>query len=438
MDNLPEYYDRFELDSLRGVPTGPLKYVEVLEMEVPTYLEKREDLYGQGIQSTLMHHVPLRFRGPYKVRATDPTGPNGESKNHANYCMCMGVGREASSNGTANPRPNQKSANAGKPCKNKAINYSGFCVWHGGALHPLDKSDPKNVPREMLFKMGKLDYSTLDDEELSRGQIRREDGTWTNFKTIPIAVHDAMIKKLFDRAEEKLRAALVDTVDTMVEISKSTAVEPADRIRAATWIYERVRGKTPDTLIVTQDKPFEIVMGAVLEGGSRAASRARRGIVDDEMLEIENAVEAELVDLEDEGIETYETTGLRDDPELRLAETEGDTRFVQSHVDPVHGPEVGYSGIPQDPDLLNKQLREQRLADEAAKQRIKDARAKRFAARSKGLNHVESYPYSIEVEDSPEDGPTHTKVFWIEPVAPKMPREAEAAETRRRNKERWR
>ena len=427
-----EYDKHFALDSLVGKPTGPLVYVEALGMEVPTYPERREDLYRQGIKVTLMHHVPLKMRGPYVWNDNEEFGPNGEKKNHANYCMCMGVQPEKFSNGKARPN-GLNNPNAGTPCRNKAINYSGYCGWHGGALHPLDKSQPREIPRDIQFKMGKLDPRDMDDEELARGQIRLANGKWTNFKTIPHAVHDEVIKRLFERADEKLRENLMDTVNIMADIAKNPAVEPADRIKAATWIHERVRGKAPIIVEHRQDKPFEVVLGAVLEGGSRAASRAARGYEDE--LEAQNPLDVEF-ELEDDGSVEYEAVGYRDDPELRAEET-AEPVFVQQHVDPAEGPRVGQSGIPQDPIARDKYEKEERAKREAFQQQIKEARAKRYSSRAKGLDHVESYPYGIEVEDMPEDGPTATAIFWTEPKPPKISAGTHAREQRRgRNVER--
>lgn len=414
-----------------ALPTGPKITVPYLG-EVGTFLDARLDLLDIRSRKigTLQHHVPINMRGPYKL--THFPGEHGEREGAAGYAVCISA-----------IDPNDKRNNPSgeeRLCRAKAINHSGKCGRHGGMIHPLDRvridwSDP-TIPREVKWKFGKLPVSELDDEELSRGQIRRADGTWTNNPNVSIEVHDEMVRKLFSRADQRLREALLDTVETMADIATSTSVEPADRIRAASWIYERVRGKVPTEIKLTQDKPFEVVMGAVLEGGSRAASRAARGYVD-ELEDVVNAEVIELNDLEDDGSVTYEAVGVLDDPEARAEET-ASPLYVQEHVDPVEGPRVGQSEIPENP-ILRDQYEKKKLADRKEFQdQIKAARAKRFASRAKGLDHVESYPYTIEfVEDCPEDGPKATAIIWGEPKTPKMPREAEAKETRRRNRERW-
>lgn len=413
-----------------GEPDGPeitVPYIGVTR----TFLNPRKDLLATSTNAgieTIQHHVPRDMRGAYKLPSFP--GELGEREGPAGFAMCTGETMGGTRNNPGDPRP----------CRSKAINRTGRCSRHGGMLHPLDRLriDWEKAPREIRFKYGKLPVEYLDDEELSRGQIRKANGTFTDNKSVSIEIHDAMVRRLFERADTKLRENLLAAVDTMAEIATSTSVEPADRIRAATWIYERLRGKVPTEVKITQDKPFEVVLGAVLEGGSRAASRARRGIDDPEVPELESAIDAELVDLEDDGSYEVETIGYVDDPELRAEQVADAEQFVQEHVDPGTGPNVGSTGVPEDPALRDQMRLEQLKKDEEARAAIKAARAKRFAARAKGLDHVESYPYTIEeVADSPEDGPNATIIYWTEPKIPKMPASEEAKETRRRNRERW-
>lgn len=274
-------------ESTFSAPSGPVKEFPYIG-EQGTFTQRRDDLLPSNGKNMphLMHHVPLNKRGPYKLLV----GENllGERIHQSGYAMCNGIvgatnnrGERSQANPTGEPRP----------CKAKAINRSGYCSRHGGMLHPLDRKriDWDAAPREIKWKFGKLPVDELDDEELSRGQIRKADGTWTDNNFVSAEVHDAMVKKLFERADTKLRENLLVAVDTMAEIAKGTAYEPADRIKAAQWMYERVRGKVPTEVVVSQDKPFEVVLADVMLGGSRAESRARRGID-------EGTIDAEFVE----------------------------------------------------------------------------------------------------------------------------------------------
>ena len=235
----------------------------------------------------LKHHVPLERRGNYKL--SHFPGEYGEREGAGGYALCTAMTKTHDTNGDR--RRSQPT-----PCRAKAQNLSGLCASHGGALHPLDRKriDWEKAPRHIRFKYGRLPVSELDDEELSRGQIRKEDGTFTANPSVSTEIHDAMVKKLFERSDEKMRENLLDMVDTMTEIAKGTAYEPADRLRAAEFVFKWLRGSTPVKVEIDVAKPFEQILGAVIQGGSRAESRARRGLDEDGILDAEVVEDDEL------------------------------------------------------------------------------------------------------------------------------------------------
>lgn len=235
-------------------------------------------LHGKGNPPEhLDYHVPLNMRGPYKL--LNFPGRLSEREGPASYALCNGTTKTANS-----------LREAGRPCKAKAINRSGFCSRHGGALCPLDRKriDWDKAPRHIQFKYGKLSVDDLDDEELARGQIRKPDGSFTMNKFVSSDIHNKMIAKLFERSDELLRNNLLVAVETFAEIASGTAYEPADRLKAAEFIFTRLRGKVPQEIKIGVDKPFEKVLDAVLQGGSRAESRANR--------QHDDFIEAEVVD----------------------------------------------------------------------------------------------------------------------------------------------
>jgi hypothetical protein len=348
--------------------------------------------------------------------------------------------------GNGKQRPNGVvNKNGGKPCGNKAINYSGYCGWHGGALHPLDKSEP-TLTREAMFKAGKLPVEDMDEEELARGQVRRADGTWTNYRTVPQAIFQNMITELFKRADQRLRENLLTAVDTMAEIASGSAYEPEVRIRAAQFIYERVRGKNPDVVIHTQDKPFEIMMtDLVMQGGSRAASRQARGI--------ESAIDAEVID--DDDLAVVHSDIEPADPDLHSVEAEADwteVELVPLQPEPVvyYGPAGAPIDTPPADPLLrakwerdkqaNEKQAEETVAELAARlKKLRDkSRAQRYASRAKGLTYVESHGYTWKNEEQwtpdPDDSGYEMAVnaiTFIEPEVAKVPAHVKAADTRR-------
>ncbi len=123
-------------------------------------------------------------------------------------------------------------------------------------------------PRMMALMAGDIEVADLDDEELARGMCRNEDGKFPRKKPehVPRVMLDAMQKILFERAEDALKASLVASAEQMAKLAADPEVEPRIRLQAATWIYERLRGKAPQEVKFTQDKPFEQILTKVRRG----------------------------------------------------------------------------------------------------------------------------------------------------------------------------
>lgn len=284
---VPEHEDDFS--NLVGRPDGPMKFIPEFGFEVKTFLDPRTDLYREKDpgKTSLMHHVPIPKRGYYQPRTCADYDPEEYDYivNDDGYALCTAITK------------------SGANCSKRAMNMSWLCPTHGGKLHPLDKVnhpdrdsmqvqgggyqshiDPElqsRMTRLQKLNQGLLDVSELDDEELARGQCRDSKGGFTGTppRQVPHAVHQRMVNELFKRADEKLQHSLISVVETMIGVASGDAYEPADRIKAATWIFERVRGKTPEVIEHRQDKPWEMALGHItLTGGSRAESRAARGL----------------------------------------------------------------------------------------------------------------------------------------------------------------
>ena len=411
--HLPEV-DTSLWESTWGQPDGPS--VEVAYIGTTgTFLSERNDLLSgkrEYSMPKLMHHVPLSMRGPYKIDSD--VGLLGERRNTAGWAMCNGI--VSGENRRANPDGQDR------PCKAKAINRSGLCSRHGGMLHPLDKKkiNWELAPREVRWRYGKLPVDELNDEELSRGQIQREDGTWTNNPSVPIEVHDEMVRKLFERADRRLQENLLDTVDSITEIAKGMAYEPADRLKAATWVFERLRGKVPTEIKIGVDKPFESILTEMMTGGSRAESRARRGVIED-------AIDAEVVD-QDEFLADLDEGQEPEEVEEEIVEV--DTSPPEDHIplraNWVPQPPVltGPAGKPERSPLPPKDMEQrQRWERDAEEERQKAAakrkeflekmraqKAKRIAVRNEGHAQM-PIPFKTEHVEYADDPGAHYIVF---------------------------
>lgn len=114
---------------------------------------------------------------------------------------------------------------------------------------------------------GEIKVEDLDDEELARGQLRNQAGNFSGRppSMIPTELVQAMRREWLSRAENKLRAALMDKgIGTLVELAGSDRIDPAVRLRAADKLMERVMGKVPDKVQFAAEDPVETLFRNIL------------------------------------------------------------------------------------------------------------------------------------------------------------------------------
>lgn len=123
-------------------------------------------------------------------------------------------------------------------------------------------------PRMLALLTEELDPADLDDEELARGICRNEDGKFPrrNVHMVPKALYDRMTTELFQRSDDRLRNSLVDAVESITKIMMNDEIDASTRIKAATWVFERLRGKTPEVVEIRQDKPYQMVLSHIHRG----------------------------------------------------------------------------------------------------------------------------------------------------------------------------
>lgn len=151
--------------------------------------------------------------------------------------------------------------------------------------------DPMNTRLHLLIK-DKLDLSEMDNEELSYGIPRCDDGkfsakaAWQAQCVVPKKIQDKMLKELYRRANGKLHGALLGSIDSIIEMATSAHVDDQVRFKAATYILERLQGKTPDVIVHEQSKPWEVVLAGVERGPRPPRKQVEDG----------NTVDAEVVE----------------------------------------------------------------------------------------------------------------------------------------------
>lgn len=101
------------------------------------------------------------------------------------------------------------------------------------------------------------------------------------------ALYDQLTTELYARTDDILRGALIDSVEEIVSLMDSG--DPAVRLRASTYVFERLRGKTPEVIEHKQEKPFQVVLQRLVAGPRIAAERL------DPLEHPETPLEAEIV-----------------------------------------------------------------------------------------------------------------------------------------------
>ncbi len=144
---------------------------------------------------------------------------------------------------------------------------------------------------------GDDDVRQWDDEELLRGSRRSSKGDFRGRPpaVVPKAVHDEMVRRKMQEAHDLLRDNLVAAVQVFAEIATDKEVDPAVRLKAAEKIVERVLGKVPDSLLLTEDREPSwaqtiraSMIQAIIPGEHRDAIPADHEDVTEDIVQREN------------------------------------------------------------------------------------------------------------------------------------------------------
>lgn len=436
-----------------GDPDGPKRFVKSLGVEVPTYISPRDDLrssYNSGTaHKSVDYHVPPPMRGTYvPTDLADYDPGNHYALTGKLKVKCGGLIRD------------------GQACQKSAMNRSGFCTNHGGALHPADKfySSERGVAPTHVENLSRLDkimleiipISELSDEEIARQMIRDDNGQWVRpSRKIAPKLYEMMHREMYQRANDLIRMNTLDMIQTMVDIAKSDVNEPADRQKAAQWLVERQLGKTPDVLITSKtEKPFEQLMADIQSGSREDFRREREAMFNGPVIEGEVVIIEEEDEDDDEAIdqdsvqdgaqtvqlaiESGESEEVDDEHTLDGSALSGASGFGNESQDGSHEDDGERNRQAQEGELtsdsnenkggsdpLQRQaaLAEKAREREEAKKRIMAARRRRFAAKSQGLDSVSNVAYGVEFKtEIKPDGTKQTRMKLIAPDAVKLPK----------------
>lgn len=108
------------------------------------------------------------------------------------------------------------------------------------------------------------DIEDWDDEEIRRGRRRDKSGRFRGAdpKVVPKAITDELTRRLLSQAEELMRDNLAAAVQVLIEIvsDEHGQFEAKDRLTATKMIMDRVMGKEPMRLELSQEKPWQVAL----------------------------------------------------------------------------------------------------------------------------------------------------------------------------------
>lgn len=128
--------------------------------------------------------------------------------------------------------------------------------------------------------------ASLSVEELVKGKFRNKAGNFSGRppRYVPREFQQACLRELMTRGQEMWMGSYTDAIKAMTDIACGRGpvgeiATPAERLKAAQFVVERMEGKIPERLVVSQDKPWVTVLdGIVAEVPEEAIERGRNAV----------------------------------------------------------------------------------------------------------------------------------------------------------------
>ena len=113
---------------------------------------------------------------------------------------------------------------------------------------------------ERLIAEQVLDLDDWDNEELIRGYRRNRRGKFGVAPAyIPREIQQEAFRRLIGRGERKMKTAYLEAVDALVKLAHTADSEKV-KLDAIKTLMERVVGKVPDIIRVSQEAPWEAML----------------------------------------------------------------------------------------------------------------------------------------------------------------------------------
>lgn len=117
----------------------------------------------------------------------------------------------------------------------------------------------------------------LDDEELARGQIKAQDGTFRGRppSLVPRAFFNACQNAILKRGAIMWKDNYPLAMAAMMKIMNDDSVKPETRLKATQFVIERIEGKVPTVVQVSVEDPWQTALAGVVAEVSEEAAIGR-------------------------------------------------------------------------------------------------------------------------------------------------------------------
>lgn len=135
----------------------------------------------------------------------------------------------------------------------------------------------------LAVRMGEYTWAQfvdgLDEEELARGQLRADDGTFVGRppSLVPREFLLACQREQKRRFEEMFGSEVLGLTKDFLNLCKDKEIPPKDRARLLQYAMERVFGTIPKNVTVSQEQPWEqLMVNVVTEEGEAMPEHLKR------------------------------------------------------------------------------------------------------------------------------------------------------------------
>jgi hypothetical protein len=192
---------------------------------------------------------------------------------------------------------------------------------HTLAKHTSDDLNDKGIyDEDKLIAEAVLDLEEWDNEELIRGYKRNRNGRFGKAPAyIPREIQQEAFRRLIGRGERKMKVAYLEAVEALIKLAHDADSEKV-KLDAIKTLMERVVGKVPDVVRVSQEAPWEAMLADAIVPLSEALPlELTPG--DDGTYALEPMSEGEVETPTAEAAQRDPTTGKAPSPSRRSSKT---------------------------------------------------------------------------------------------------------------------